>query len=406
MTRTDDVRIVSPDSERDRSAIIDLTGKTFGHSYFDWVERCEHGYLDNSPYDWRASRVAFVGDRLVGHFGVYDMTQRVGRGSLRVAGIGAVACDAEFRKRGIVREVAAESVAGLAGAGYEVSLLYGIRNFYHRFGYVTGWPDYRWTVSTGDLPEQETPAITCVSDYVALAHLANVWHEGIPGTAIRPTYRDNPRTGHRGYQWQDAAGAISGFIVCKKSEDSLWVTDAAGDPEEVLAVCRAEASRQCCASVSIIAFPPASPYVRALQKRPYTLTTTAEPDGGPMIRTVSLASALRSLADELASRLAAVGYPAPLSLVLDDGRNQALISYDPAASGSESVRITPAGAPDAIDRTPVLHAGDSAVRMLYGTHAVDTLHADGLISGTAAALQAARLFFPVCSPSLPAFDTM
>ncbi|TVQ26204.1 MAG: GNAT family N-acetyltransferase [Spirochaetaceae bacterium] len=412
MTRTEDIRIVSPDPECDRSAIIDLTGKTFGDSYFDWVERCEHGYLDNSPYDWQASRVAFVGDRLVGHFGVYDITQRIGCGTLRVAGIGAVACDAEFRKRGIVRAVAADSVAGLAGAGYEVSLLYGIRNFYHRFGYVTAWPDYRWTVSACDLPDQNAPATSTVSDYVALASLANAWNDGIPGTAIRPTYRDNPRTSHRGYQWQDASGAVSGYIVCHKSDDALLVTDAAGDPEAVLAACRAEASRQCCARVSFIAFPPASPYVRALQKRPYTLTAVAEPDGGPMIRSVSLASALRSLAGELASRLASVGYPAPVSLVLEDGREQALISFDPGAVGGESVRITSAGSaatrgvPETIDGAPVLYAGDSAARMLYGTHTVDALHADGLVTGTAAALQAARLFFPVCSPSLTAFDTM
>ncbi|MFP4509392.1 MAG: GNAT family N-acetyltransferase [Spirochaetaceae bacterium] len=411
MTRTDRIRIASPDPARDRDAIIDLTGKTFGHSYFDWVKRCDNGYLDDILYDWRASRVAFAGERLVGHFGVYDITQRIGLGTLRVAGIGAVACDAAFRGRGIVRAVATESIGGLAGAGYEVSLLYGIRNFYHRFGYVTGWPNYRWTVLTCDLPQNDVPAITTVSDFVALAGLANAWHNGVPGTAIRPTYRGNPRTSHTGYQWCDASGDVAGYFVCDASEDTLLVTDAAGDPDTVLAACRVQAAKACCSRVCFLGFPPASPYVRAMKQRPYTLTSTEKPDGGPMIRTISLASALRSLSRQLSYRLTAVGYPDRLSLVLDDGRDHALIRFTPAASDEQAIHITEVGVPSTTaGRTegdaPVLKAGDSAVRLLYGTHSVDDLVADGLVSGTADALKAARLFFPVCFPSLPAFDTM
>lgn len=406
MSHAQNLRIVSPDPERDRDAIIDLTGKTFGDSYFDWVERCKNGYLDNSPYDWKASRVAFAGDRLVGHFGVYDITQRVGRGTLRVAGIGAVACDAEFRKRGIVRAVATESVAGLAGAGYEVSLLYGIRNFYHRFGYVTGWPDYRWTVATCDLPAENTPDLDPIQDYVALADLANAWHDGVSGTAVRPTWRGNPRTGHTGYQWVDASGDCAGYIAYKKSDDTLMVTDAAGDPETVLAVCRDRAAALCAARVTFLAFPPDSPYVKALQKRPHTLTAIAEPDGGPMIRSVSLLSALRSLAPELEARLSAVGYPVPLSLELNDGRERVCIEYDPAPAGSASIRVTVVDDSGVSAGDHRLEAGDNAARLLYGTHSVDELVAEGLAHSTPGALQAARLFFPVCSPSLTAFDTM
>lgn len=407
MEHSETLRIVSPDPERDLDAIIDLTGKTFGDSYFDWVTRCRNGYIVNSPYDWKSSRVAFAGDRLVGHFGVYDITQRIGSGTVRVAGIGAVACHAEFRKQGIVRSLALESVGGLADSGYGVSLLYGIRNFYHRFGYVTGWPDYRWMVATCDLPENAAPGTAEVSDFEALADLANAWHAGVSGTAIRPTWRGNPRTSQTGYQWTDAAGALSGYIVCKKYDDALWVTDAAGDPETVLAVTRAQASRQCCGRAEFIAFPPASPYVRALQKRPFTLTAIAEPDGGPMIRAVSLIAALRSLSSELLARLHAIAWTAPISLILDDGREQARIRVDPSAAAGEAVQVTPAGAPgDSGTHTPVLEAGDSAVRLLYGTHAVDNLVSEGLASGSAAALAAARLLFPVCSPSLTAFDTM
>ena len=96
----------------------------------------------------------------MGHFGVFDLTMRFGCGQLRVAGVGAVTSHPDWQGRGIMKRLAGAAVDGLAGEGYHASLLYGIPNFYDRFGYVTAWPDMEWRVESQELPSAEGPDLS------------------------------------------------------------------------------------------------------------------------------------------------------------------------------------------------------------------------------------------------------
>ena len=77
---------------------------------------------------------------------------RIGSSTTRVAGIGAVMTDKPDRKTGLARQTALRCLDGLADHGYQASMLFGIRDFYEKLGYVKAWHDSAWSISTEDVP--------------------------------------------------------------------------------------------------------------------------------------------------------------------------------------------------------------------------------------------------------------
>ncbi len=95
--------IAAPDRRRDADAVVDLVSKTFsneGGGYYSVREACRRMYLLHSHYDWECSRIGLLGDRVITHYGVWKYLMRIGAARVQVGGIGAVATDPEFRRRG------------------------------------------------------------------------------------------------------------------------------------------------------------------------------------------------------------------------------------------------------------------------------------------------------------------
>ena len=62
------MELQSPDRNRHHGAITGLFAQVFS-DYWDWYDYMPDGYLDDSPYDWGASRVGMVDGELATHFG-------------------------------------------------------------------------------------------------------------------------------------------------------------------------------------------------------------------------------------------------------------------------------------------------------------------------------------------------
>ncbi len=95
-------KITAPDRENDVPGLIDLLSKTFAVSagYWQGERICRNGYLLNSNYDWKTSRIGKLGGEIITHFGIWRLLVRVGRARIRVAGIGSVATHDNYRKSG------------------------------------------------------------------------------------------------------------------------------------------------------------------------------------------------------------------------------------------------------------------------------------------------------------------
>ena len=71
--------------------------------------------------------------------GEYQM--KYGASLLRIGGIGGVGTGEAYRHQGFARRIMDESKAWMSNQDFDVAMLFGIQNFYHKFGYATVLPE-------------------------------------------------------------------------------------------------------------------------------------------------------------------------------------------------------------------------------------------------------------------------
>jgi len=115
---------------------------------------------------------------------IINRQMRIGSCPVLVGGIAGVGTDPPYRNQGLSRRVMEASVELMRRADYDVSMLFGIEDFYHKFGFVTCMPERRIYLRTRDA-ERATKRRTMrpmrKSDIARITQLYN--HENAVRTA-------------------------------------------------------------------------------------------------------------------------------------------------------------------------------------------------------------------------------
>ncbi len=90
----------------------------------------------------------FVDGEGVSGASVHRFDVRVGDVAVRLGGVGGVGTRPEHRKKGYARKVMEDSTAFMREGGFDVAILFGIRDFYPKFGYAVCLADVSVTLST------------------------------------------------------------------------------------------------------------------------------------------------------------------------------------------------------------------------------------------------------------------
>lgn len=77
-----------------------------------------------------------------------DLDLRIGIAKFKLGGIAGVRTDDGHRMKGYASKVLSRSIEYMVEKKYDVSMLFGIGDFYHRWGFATCLPDYELTIST------------------------------------------------------------------------------------------------------------------------------------------------------------------------------------------------------------------------------------------------------------------
>lgn len=346
------------------------------------------------------SRIGILDGRIVTSVSVFRYLTRIGGARLVTAGIGAVATHRDYRKRGLMRETFQDMVAGLRPAGYDISLLFGIPDFYWQFGYVRAWSDDSLAVRVGDLrprcpspPAEDRTALGLDGELVACM---NRWLDERPGSAVRPTHGgDNKLRKERMLAWRGADGQLAGSVFLAVEEDRVVVADACGETEALLAVVADFCAGQGKPEVVFPQLPYGSALSRRLRLGDCRMTRNCRRNGGALARVVNLRSCLEKMAPDLAERLAASRWHGwQGELCLGDGREEVGLRI-----GNGAVRIVEAGP------TPHrLTAGDHAASLIFGAEdPADTLRRPGVEAG-GDAVGLAVVLFPELYSQLPQLD--
>ena len=92
------------------------------------------------------------GGQPVSRLQIVRITLRIGAACVPMDGIADVFTEPGHRKRGLARRMLEATVEHMRGGDAALTMLYGIPDFYHRFGYATTGPEHRLSLTRLDQP--------------------------------------------------------------------------------------------------------------------------------------------------------------------------------------------------------------------------------------------------------------
>ncbi len=175
---------------------------------------------------------------------IVDRTMRIGGTQVKMGGISTVGTDDAYRGKGLAAQVMEAALELMEKEGYEASLLHGIPDFYHRFGFAPCMPEYGIRIATINAERAPGPlALRSFqeSDNPAIARLYNGENAWRTGTAVRDaeTWKGFPRS----VGWftkpavrvtVDARDRVTGYVLYDDDPSRCRAAEAGGMGGEVL----------------------------------------------------------------------------------------------------------------------------------------------------------------------------
>ncbi len=245
---------------------------------------------------------------------------RIGCARVRIGGIAGVGTRQEHRLKGYSSRVMHESTALMADHKCDIGFLYGIPDFYHRFGYGVGFADSKLYVGTGNLLRagaiHPTQAMR-KADGPAVARLYNRLNDLRTGTAVRPggwRYFDISASFNKpgkAVLVLNRSGRITGYATYSVRDERFIVSEVGGTGNAVFETLAAVLGRRARrAGVERVQFhlPVDDPFGAFCARYGSRLEVEAPRNAGPMGRIIHLTQLMERLAPEFNRRLEASGF--------------------------------------------------------------------------------------------------
>jgi hypothetical protein len=137
--------------------------------------------------------------RQVSRVVIVPMLMRIGAAVVRMDGIGGVATEEAFRNRGYSRRVMETAVQQMRRGDAALSTLFGIQDFYQKFGYETTGPEYSVILPLADA-SATNPSLSCgwrfrpltTEDMPAVMGLYHANTQRATGALVRHDAGDDP----------------------------------------------------------------------------------------------------------------------------------------------------------------------------------------------------------------------
>jgi L-amino acid N-acyltransferase YncA len=288
---------------------------------------------------------------------------RVGAAVLRMDGIGGVATKPEYRMKGYARRVLQTAVEHMSGGDACITMLYGIPDFYHRFGYVTAGPEYLlflWnlkresTLPAGwsyreftpqDLPEvqriynQQTAQSTGTA---VRSPDGRVWQQLLEASGSYPNdecwVAVDPQGAVKGYAWRARWCWSVRDVLEREYESSLVFGEVLAQcpaaADTLLALCRRRAQEEG-KQEALLAVPPDSLVAHAARYQDARFEQVHQANGGSMVRVLNVQALARSMQPEWSRLVQAAKWTERIWLTLRTEVGEATLRISPG-----TVRVT------------------------------------------------------------------
>ena len=136
---------------------------------------------------------------------VIDLEMRIGGTPVTMGGIGGVYTNREYRNKGYMRMLYEDTVTYMLDRGYCISTLFGIENFYTKWGYASSLANYlgRVKIRDAEAAKDQVKSIksrpVTAEDMAAVVDLYNLCNANRSGSLVR--YPENFTEFERGADW-------------------------------------------------------------------------------------------------------------------------------------------------------------------------------------------------------------
>jgi len=300
-------------NEADRDGAHDLMAKAFGPNYFAVRQRLENVLVRYPGFQPEHTRVALRDSQVAGALRITTDTIRIGEARLKMGGFGWIAVGDTFRKQGVATLLIEDALAYMRSHKYHVSLLFGVVDLYHRFGFVTMLSDY---VTSVDVLEAETAEHQPYrvrpgkpGDIGAIHKLHNRDEANIACSIVRST-------AHITNQWErwkpvqvltDNKGKVCAYFLPRATPNELLIEElgiAGHDTCGALLHACARLALEHHAPRIRFAAPPSHPFLQYLLRYESRYEMHVKRNRGGMMALVDLGETLESMIPEWESQLA------------------------------------------------------------------------------------------------------
>jgi len=258
-----------------------------------------------------------VGDQAVSHVHIFDFRQQVGSQTLRMAGVGGVGTHEDHRRKGYARRVIINSLRWMRREGFDVAMLFGIKDFYPKFGYAQVFGDVRFKMAVRDAEVVAPGGYRFVNfgpEYLdavlAIYHSSNAGRTG-------PIRRDRKywkpfRKGLQGDSKSacrvalDKSGRPVGYFVRDKEPIKPWIIEVGtATPAVFPDILRAAAEiarRRRLKQIKFI-LPEDDAFIGFCLPLGIRKEVAYRRDGGAMVRMINIPAALKAIASDLGPRM-------------------------------------------------------------------------------------------------------
>lgn len=349
------------------------------------------------------TRIAKLGDEIVSALRISTDTMAIGESRLKLGGIGWVATAPNRRRMGFCRVLMQDAMDYLVRHGYHVSVLFGIPDFYHRFGFTSTLAEHTVSMDTVEATTFHS-TLRLREARAAEAPILQRLHAQCNGAAPGSLVRSAAHFVNRWNSWKtwyvlaDADGSPEAYFIARPEGACMRIDDVGmAEPGLAAAVVAAAGALASEASLGQVRFyaPPLHPLARYLLQFRSRHETAFERDAGGMMAFNNLPETLECMIPEWESLLAAS--------IAHESRTEATLIV---AGRPHCVRCH-RGAIDVIPQTGMnkvsLDQGQLMQLMMGYIHVDDVLAARRALVSTEARLFL-RSIFPKRSPYFWPFD--
>ncbi len=145
-----EVVIKGVETAEEQEAVNELITKVHYADYFSQRMRLD-AFIANYPeYLREHTRLAVVHGQVVSCLCLFTHTVRIGEARMRLGGIGYVTTAGPWRQKGYAALLMDDAIRYMKMRGYHLSMLFGIADFYHRWGFASVLPDYASIITLGE----------------------------------------------------------------------------------------------------------------------------------------------------------------------------------------------------------------------------------------------------------------